>query len=747
MKDLFNRRLAWLLIVLMLCTLAPFQALAEVIPDADQPDWLEKWESVWGGAVSNDSSGAATENVYAILYGDGMLTIQSGDTPEAERTVTEIYPVNMSGYASAEEIPWYARRNSIKTANIASAIAPESVAFWFTDCAMMEEFKGVENLKMDRATSMREMFHGCASLKSLDLDVKAPDRWITTNVKDMSGVFSGCSALTMLNLSVLTTPALENLEDAFAGCTGLKKLSLVRWDVSRVTNLKGAFWGCSSLTELNLTGWDTSRVTDMSEMFSQCTKLATIMASGSFATEQVTSSDDMFAGCRSLKGGSGTAYSASHTDKTYARLDAGNAPGYFSAGVFAILYADGTLAFQHGDTSDGRAVVNTFPVEMYNKYGFIPGGSGIMNAPWLANDDYRNMITKGDFVDRISPLNARYWFYGCSNLEEVLHGENLDLSQATELNDIFYGCKKLRYVDVSTWDTSKLIECHGVFYDCASLTNVDVSGWDTSCATNISGLFYGCKNLESVDVSGFDTSKVSNFGSVFRDCAKLTELDVSNWNISNATQIGGMFQGCTSLTELDLSNWDTSKCSAYSNLFNGDVNLKTIWASEKFVPNPDWIVLPDGTNKGLNVFLGCTSLVGGNGTKYDPNHTDYTYLRFDTAAAPGYFTKKALRLADELPLTQDDVKVKRSALGSLSALKVRLESTDSVNTRARFVAAFYDGTGKMVKAFLTQVTVRPGTETVTIPASGVSDEARELRLFALNTQYAPLTVSRRFKLE
>ena len=170
---------------------------------------------------------------------------------------------------------------------------------------------------------------------------------------------------------------------------------------------------------MNLTGWDTSRVTDMSEMFSQCSRLATIMASDSFATAQVTSSDDMFLGCRALKGGSGTIYDPSFTDKIYARLDAGSGmPGYFSAGVCAILYEDGTLAFQKGDTPDGHAaVVETFPVELLNKYGFIPGGSGVVNAPWLADDAYRSMIKKGVFVDTISPINARYWFYGCINLE------------------------------------------------------------------------------------------------------------------------------------------------------------------------------------------------------------------------------------------------------------------------------------------------------------------------------------------
>ena len=747
MKGIFNRWMAWLLAVMMLCALVPFQAIAEESYDAVDPEYWEYIRGVLAPSASNESP--ATEGVYAILYADGELVFQADDTPAAGRNFTAVYSVNMSGYASAEEIPWYAKRNSIKTANIASKIAPESVAFWFMNCARMEAFEGVENLKMHRVTTMRDMFHGCASLKSLNLDVNASDRWMTVKVTDMSGLFSGCAALTELNLSVLKTPVLEKLEDAFAGCTGLKKLSLVRWDVSSVTSLRGLLRGCSQLTEVDLTGWDTSSVTDMSEMFLQCGKLAAIKASGSFTTGGVTSSDDMFMGCRALKGGSGTIYDPSITDKAYARLDTGTEPGYFSAGVFAILYADGTLAFQYGETPKaGRAVKATFPVEMFDRYVFE---NQTVNAPWLADaepDYYRSSIQKVEFVDSISPQKPRYWFFDCSNLEEVLHSENLDLSRATEINDMFYGCKSLRKLDVSSWDTSNISECHAVFDECESLTELDVSGWDTSNMTNMSGLFFGCKNLTKLDVSGFDTGRVTTFSSMFRDCAKLTELDVSNWNTSSAQQMGAMFEGCTGLTELDLSSWDTAKCFYYSEMFMGDTNLKTIWASDTFVLNHDGV----GENypkRGVDVFTGCTALTGGNGMTYDPSCTDYTFLRFDTADAPGYFTNKqrTLRLSNKLPLTQADVPVGLSALGGLTALKLKLDCTDPESTDVIFVAAFYDGDGNMLRAFLAKNTVRPGTATVTIPASGISGAASKLQLFALSTKFVPLAESRVFRLE
>ncbi len=47
------------------------------------------------------------------------------------------------------------------------------------------------------------------------------------------------------------------------------------------------------------------------------------------------------------------------------------------------------------------------------------------------------------------------------------------------------------------------------------------------------------------------------------------------------------------------------------------------------------------------MFDNCTQLVGGQGTAYDENHTDYTYARIDGGeATPGYFTEKKIPIAE-----------------------------------------------------------------------------------------------------
>ena len=582
---------------------------------------------------------------YALLYDDGNLVIQRGDTPEEGRKVSVSWLLNLNEEYRVENgavnTPWYDQREAIKKLSFKwnsedeneDKIAPVSMANWFMGCSKLEEIEGVENVDVSKVTSMRNLFHGCSSLKELDLIVPAKDRWNTSKVSDMSGMFYGCASLTELDLSMLSTASLTNLENTFCGCSGLKELSMVRWNVSAVTNMSGLFRDCTALTDLDLNEWDTSKVTNMSEMFFNCPRLETIHTAVTFVTTSVTNSKDMFTQCGALKGGNGTAYSSEHTDALYARLDKPDAAGYLSVGVCAILYEDGTLAFQYGDTPDGRNVVKTYPVDMLNSYAMV--GTRVTNVTWYESCD---LIKKVDFVDKIQPRFVSMWFYYLTSLEEVDHAENLDLSNCTQMVDLFFHCVKLKKVDVSTWDTSHIEGAHAVFYECGELTEVDVSNWDTSSMTDISGMFNGLAKVEKLDVSGFDTSHVIRFGSVFRDARSLTELDVSNWDTSCGLEFGGMFRGCSGLTELDLTGWIVPKGYAYGNMFYDCTNLKTILVAEDFEVMRGFIEGQPDLNK--NVFTNCTALVGGNGTVYSEEHTDYDYARIDTAETPGYFTAK-----------------------------------------------------------------------------------------------------------
>ena len=268
-------------------------------------------------------------------------------------------------------------------------------------------------------------------------------------------------------------------------------------------------------------------------------------------------------------GGAGTKYNAERTDSAYARVDTADAPGYFTLGVFAILYNDGTMVFQNGSVPEsGRAVIATYPVSLnaaYKSTAALTVEEHIPDTPWFEN---QARITRVDFKDKISPAQLSYWFMRLENLKEFANFDNLDISNVVSMSGAFFGCKSLTELDVSKWDTSNVENMHALFSHCPGLTELAVSDWDISKVKSIGGIFAET-GLKSLDLSKWNTSGVKDMHGLFQDCAALTEVRVNNWDTSKVTMLGAAFQNCTGLTELDLSGWDTAQCMNFAQMFMG----------------------------------------------------------------------------------------------------------------------------------------------------------------------------------
>ena len=72
-----------------------------------------------------------------------------------------------------------------------------------------------------------------------------------------------------------------------------------------------------------------------------------------------------------------------------------------------------------------------------------------------------------------------------------------------------------------------------------------------------------------------------------------------------------------------------------ASMFSDCDHLQTIYVSDEWSIASLLLLNPSGT------FTGCTSLVGGQGTAYDPAHTGADYAHIDGGPDnPGYFTEK-----------------------------------------------------------------------------------------------------------
>ena len=216
----------------------------------------------------------------------------------------------------------------------------------------------------------------------------------------------------------------------------------------------------------------------------------------------------------------------------------------------------------------------------------------------------------------------------CDSQATTIDVSHFDTSNVTNMNSMFWNSKAIT-LDLSNFDTSNVTNMKVMFGN-SQATTIDVSHFDTSNATAMNGMFQHSQ-ATIIDVSNFDTSNVTNMQCMFCD-SKAATLDLSNFDTSNVTNMQGMFWK-SQATTLDVSHFDTSNVTNMEIMFAYMTNLKTIYASSKFVTT--------SVTSSTSMFEKSTNLVGGAGTKYNKSYLDKTYARIDGGTSkPGYFTEK-----------------------------------------------------------------------------------------------------------
>ena len=156
----------------------------------------------------------------------------------------------------------------------------------------------VSNFDTSKVIDMSDMFDQCYMLTSLDLR-----NFNTSEVIDMSSMFSACISLTSLDVSNFDTSKVIDMSDMFSksdfDSMHIEKINVSNFDTSKVIDMSDMFAGCSSLTSLDVSNFDTSKVINMSDMFSECSSLTSLDLS-SFDTSKVTTMNWIFNKCSKL---------------------------------------------------------------------------------------------------------------------------------------------------------------------------------------------------------------------------------------------------------------------------------------------------------------------------------------------------------------------------------------------------------------------------------------------------------------
>jgi len=146
------------------------------------------------------------------------------------------------------------------------------------------------------------------------------------------------------------------------------------------------------------------------------------------------------------------------------------------------------------------------------------------------------------------------------------------------MNNLFYGCTKLKSIDLTNFNTSSVLSMNYMFSKCNSLKYIKFSSsFNTSNVESMTSMFSNCYSLISLNLSSFDISKITDMNFMFYNCHNLKYLDIPHFSQKTVilSKMERTFGNMSSLIYLNIDsleiNDNTSMVSAFDNL---PLNLK-----------------------------------------------------------------------------------------------------------------------------------------------------------------------------
>lgn len=210
-------------------------------------------------------------------------------------------------------------------------------------------------------------------------------------------------------------------------------------------------------------------------------------------------------------------------------------------------------------------------------------------------EDLSDIFIIVDVPSYIKKINVSNWkvsnsknfeaiFSSLYAIDEIIGLDTWDMSSATNINNMFYNCLKLKKLHLP-WNLKNIgtdigiagTTLKNVFYQCKNLEEITgLDTWDMSKIESIASLFFGCENIKKIDISDWDLSSCRKIVAIFKNCLELEEVDMSNVKLTrNFKHFTFGFEGCTNLhTIKGLSDINVNGLMNIVNLFKECKSLK-----------------------------------------------------------------------------------------------------------------------------------------------------------------------------
>ncbi len=470
------------------------------------------------GLSDNGTTGTFTYD-FRINWGDGSADEFYTDSANITHTYATpgVYTSSIYGTFPAMNM------DNITPENLSGVISwgssPwESLSEAFRDQSNLTTFNPMDRPVFSYPASLGYIF----VFATLPSDFNIID-WNTRNVTNMDALFAftDFSNFPNIYLGDWDTSNVNRLEFLFYN----QFKSLVQtiqgfenWDVSKVITMQYAFSGIGDVTSLNLRDWDTSNVTNMT---------------GIFRFDSVD-----------------VANRGSLSDLDLRGWDFSNVKK-----LNASFFCHNSNPDQGENINVEKLNINNWDVGKVENFSFAFGGF---------NGDLEVVGTGSKPPEGVA-LDLSNW----------------DVSNVTNMENMFDSAFISSIGDVGSWNTGKVTNFADMFQFCSILEDINVASWDTSVATRMDDMFLSCSSLSSLNITNWNTSNVENMRGTFQNLSGITTLDFSNWDYSSVTNMTDFLTG-TSITTDDYStllNRITATSAATGITLGGGTNTYNVGAS------------------------------------------------------------------------------------------------------------------------------------------------------------------------
>ena len=374
-------------------------------------------------------------------------------------------------------------------ANSNSAYLFRNIGSGITDTNIEVTITGLEYLDTGLVTgSMEYMFENC---KATSLNVS---KFNTSNITNMTYMFSNCTNLISLDLSKFDTHNVTNMGDMFRECSKLSMLDISKFDTSNVTSIAYMFYNCTSLTSLDVSNFDTKNVISMQETFHGC--VAPNLDLKNFNTANVTTMQGMFRYCKA-------------TSINVSSFDTSN------------------VTTMQGMFSSCRAT--SLDLSSFNT-------SNVANMQIMFSNCSTTTLDLSSF-NTSKVTNMYRMFLQCKASE--IDVSNFDISNVTYTMDgMFRECANLIKLDASSFTKPKTNSVEWMFGSCTSLKELDLSNFEVNEGVNINQMFYTCRSLEKLDIRKFDITNTTGYNTFWMitvptNCEIIVKDSMKDWFTEN----------------------------------------------------------------------------------------------------------------------------------------------------------------------------------------------------------------------